>query len=133
MPGLPTASLARSPGAASSTPARQCLSSGPGCNSPGLSGPGHKVSDMSVTILEKVWSMDPMVLAVREEISIRKLNSKYSEWNEIEQKLVATSFFVPSGDLCYQLVLVIFSRKFWINFHRSLQCLNSRKTKYIDL
>ena len=30
-------------------------------------GPGHKVSDMSVTILEKVNSKDPMVLAVREQ------------------------------------------------------------------
>ena len=42
-----------------------------------FNGPGHKVSDMSVTILEKVWSKDPMVLAVREELWIRRLNSKY--------------------------------------------------------
>ena len=42
-----------------------------------FNGPGHKVSDMSVTILEKVWSKDPMVLAVREEMWIRLLNSKY--------------------------------------------------------
>ena len=42
-----------------------------------FNGPGHKVSDMAVTILEKVWSKDPMVLAVREEMWIRLLNSKY--------------------------------------------------------
>ena len=39
-----------------------------------FNGPGHKVSDMAVTILEKVWSKDSMVLAVREEYWIRKLN-----------------------------------------------------------
>ena len=42
-----------------------------------FNGPGHKVSDMAVTILEKVWSKDPMVLAVREEMWIRLLNSKH--------------------------------------------------------
>ena len=40
-------------------------------------GPGHKVSDMSVTILEKVHSQDPMVLAVREEYWIRRFNTKH--------------------------------------------------------
>ena len=33
-----------------------------------FNGPGHKVSDMSVTILEKVWNKDPMFLTVREEL-----------------------------------------------------------------
>ena len=40
-------------------------------------GPGHKVSDMSVTILEKVHSKDPMVLAVREAYWIRRFNTKH--------------------------------------------------------
>ena len=40
-------------------------------------GPGHKVSDMSVTILEKVYSKDPMVLAVREQHWINLFNTKY--------------------------------------------------------
>ena len=46
-----------------------------------VNGPGHKVSDMAVTILEKVRSKDPMVLAGREEFWIRKLNSKYKGIN----------------------------------------------------
>ena len=46
-----------------------------------FNGPDHKVSDMAVTILEKVWSKDPMFLAVREEYWIRKLNSKYRGMN----------------------------------------------------
>ena len=40
-------------------------------------GPGYKVSDMSVTILEKVYSKDPMVLAVREQHWIKLFNTKY--------------------------------------------------------
>ena len=44
-------------------------------------GPGHKVSDMSVTILEKVWNTDPMFLAVREEFWINKMNSKHRGMN----------------------------------------------------
>ena len=38
-----------------------------------FNGPSHKVSEMAVTILvlEKVWSMDPIVLAVREEFWIQ--------------------------------------------------------------
>ena len=46
-----------------------------------FNGPGPKVSDMAVTILEKVWSKDPMVLAVREEFWIKKLNSNYKGIN----------------------------------------------------
>ena len=39
--------------------------------------PGHKISDMIMTIIEKVHSNDPMVLSVREEHWIRKGNTKY--------------------------------------------------------
>ena len=39
--------------------------------------PGHKISDMLMTIIEKVHSDDPMVLSVREEHWIRKGNTKY--------------------------------------------------------
>ena len=46
-----------------------------------FNGPGHKVSDMSVTILEKVWNTDPMFLAVREDFWIKKMNSKYRGMN----------------------------------------------------
>ena len=45
-------------------------------------GPGHKVSDMSVTILEKVHSKDPMVLAVREVYWIRRFNTKHRGVNQ---------------------------------------------------
>ena len=43
--------------------------------------PGHSVSDMKVTILEKVHSMDPLVRKEREELFIRKFNSKYKGMN----------------------------------------------------
>ena len=43
--------------------------------------PGHSVSDMKVTILEKVHSMDPLVRKEREELFIRKFNSKYKRMN----------------------------------------------------
>ena len=46
-----------------------------------FNGPGHKVSDMSMTILEKVWNEDPMYLAVREEFWINKMNSKHKGMN----------------------------------------------------
>ena len=46
-----------------------------------FNGPGHKVSDMSVTILEKVWNKDPMFLAVREEFWINKINTKHKGLN----------------------------------------------------
>ena len=39
--------------------------------------PGHKISDMIMTIIEKVHSNDPMVLSVREEHWIKKGNTKY--------------------------------------------------------
>ena len=46
-----------------------------------FNGPGHKVSDMSVTILEKVWNKDPMFLTVREDHWIKKMNSKHRGMN----------------------------------------------------
>ena len=39
--------------------------------------PGHKISDMLMTIIEKVHSDDPMVLSVREEHWIKRGNTKY--------------------------------------------------------
>ena len=46
-----------------------------------FNGPGHKVSDMSMTILQKVWNKDPMFLAVREDFWINKMNSKHKGMN----------------------------------------------------
>ena len=43
--------------------------------------PGHSASDMKVTILEKVHSMDPLVRKEREELFIRKFNTKYKGMN----------------------------------------------------
>ena len=43
--------------------------------------PGHKISDMIMTIIEKVHSDDPMVLSVREEHWIKKGNTKYKGIN----------------------------------------------------
>ena len=44
--------------------------------------PGHSVSDMKVTILEKVHSQDPLVRKEREELYIRKFNTKYKGLNK---------------------------------------------------
>ena len=46
-----------------------------------FNGPGHKVLDMSMTILEKVWNTDPMFMAVREDFWIKKMNSKHCGMN----------------------------------------------------
>ena len=44
---------------------------------------GHKVSDMQVTILEKIYSTDPAVRKEREKFYISKMNSKYKGLNKI--------------------------------------------------
>ena len=44
--------------------------------------PGHSVSDMRVTILEKIHSSDPLVRKEREEMFIRQLNTKYKGLNK---------------------------------------------------
>ena len=44
--------------------------------------PGHSTNDMRVTILEKVHSMDPLVRKEREELFIRKFNTKYKGMNK---------------------------------------------------
>ena len=44
--------------------------------------PGHGVSDMLVTILEKVHSLDPLVRKQREEFYIMKFNTKYKGLNK---------------------------------------------------
>ena len=44
--------------------------------------PGHSVSDMRVTILEKVFSSDPLIRKEREELFIRKYNTKYKGLNK---------------------------------------------------
>ena len=44
--------------------------------------PGHRVSNMKVTIIEKVHSMDPLVRKEREELFIRKFNTKYRGLNK---------------------------------------------------
>ena len=42
---------------------------------------GHKLSDMSATILEKVYSSDTLLREERESMWIRKFNSKYKGMN----------------------------------------------------
>ena len=44
---------------------------------------GHKVSDMSVTVLEKIFSSDPAVRKEREKYFIAKMNTKYKGLNKI--------------------------------------------------
>ena len=43
--------------------------------------PGHSASDMKVTNLEKIHSTDPLVRKEREELFIRKFNTKYKGMN----------------------------------------------------
>ena len=42
---------------------------------------GHRLSDFECTIIEKIYSKDPMYLSVREEFWIRKFNTKYKGLN----------------------------------------------------
>ena len=44
---------------------------------------GHKISDMRVTIIEKIYSSDPAVRKEREKFFILKLNTKYKGLNKI--------------------------------------------------
>ena len=44
---------------------------------------GHKVSDMRVTIIEKMFSSDPAVRKEREKLLINKMNTKYKGLNKI--------------------------------------------------
>ena len=44
--------------------------------------PGHKLSDMNVTVLEKVHSKDPFMRKVRESHFIKKMNTKYKGMNK---------------------------------------------------
>ena len=44
---------------------------------------GHKVSDMKVTILEKVFSTDPAIRKERERYFILKMNTKHKGLNKI--------------------------------------------------
>ena len=44
--------------------------------------PGHSVSDMKVTILEKVHSLDLLMRKEREDLYIRKFNTKYKGLNK---------------------------------------------------
>ena len=48
-----------------------------------FSGKGHTVSDMRVTILEKVFSLDAAVRKEREKYFITKMNTKYKGMNRI--------------------------------------------------
>ena len=43
----------------------------------------HKVSDMSVSVLEKIFSADPAVLKEREKYFIAKMNTRYKGLNKI--------------------------------------------------
>ena len=44
---------------------------------------GHKVSDMKISILEKIFSTDPAVRKEREKFFINKMNTKYKGLNKI--------------------------------------------------
>ena len=44
---------------------------------------GHKVSDMRVTILEKIYSSDPAVRKERERFFFQKMHTKYKGLNKI--------------------------------------------------
>ena len=44
---------------------------------------GHRVSDMKVTILEKIFSSDPAIRKEREKFFILKMNTKYKGLNKI--------------------------------------------------
>ena len=44
--------------------------------------PGHSVSDMQVSIIEKVHNTDPLIRKEREELFIRKFNTKYKGLNK---------------------------------------------------
>ena len=44
---------------------------------------GHKVSDMRVTVLEKIFSSDPAIRKEREKLFINKMNTKYKGLNKI--------------------------------------------------
>ena len=43
---------------------------------------GHKVSDMSVTVLEKIFFPDPAVRKERENDFIAKMNTRYKGFNK---------------------------------------------------
>ena len=44
---------------------------------------GHKVSDMKITIIEKIFSSDPAVRKEREKFFINRFNTKYKGLNKI--------------------------------------------------
>ena len=44
--------------------------------------PGHAISDMEVTILEKVFSKDPQFRKTRESMFIEQFNTKYKGMNK---------------------------------------------------
>ena len=44
---------------------------------------GHKVSDMKISILEKIFSTDPAIRKEREKFFINKMNTKYKGLNKI--------------------------------------------------
>ena len=44
---------------------------------------GHKVSDMRVTILEKIFSLDTAFRKEREKFHIMKMNTRYKGLNQV--------------------------------------------------
>ena len=43
---------------------------------------GHKISDMQISILEKVFNQDPQFRKQRERMYIQKFNTKYKGLNK---------------------------------------------------
>ena len=54
---------------------------------------GHRVSDMRVSILEKIFSTDPAIRKEREKFFINKMNSKYKGLNKITWNLLIAMCF----------------------------------------
>ena len=44
---------------------------------------GHKISDMTITVLEKVYNNNPLYRKQREKMWINKLNTKYKGLNRM--------------------------------------------------
>ena len=44
---------------------------------------GHKISDMTITVLEKVYNNNPLYRKQREKMWINKLNTKYRGLNRM--------------------------------------------------
>ena len=79
--------------------------------------PGHTVSDMRVTIVEKIHSSDPLIRKQREELFIQKLNTKYKGLNKKWRIALQVIFLKNKFQFYFRLWNLKISRssKLWIN------------------